>query len=174
MGKVTIYLPDALEQRVRAAELQVSTICQQALEQELLIVDARAALTTDLGETLERFRADVQRVDEEKTAEYQEGYALGVLWAREQTGFAELKELHETTRSADWSEFLVREKQSLYAFLEAQGVVDRPGIDRHTSPDSPGWFQLRRTPFTDGIVAGAHSVFQAVQDFLPETPREGS
>ncbi|MTD55719.1 type II toxin-antitoxin system CcdA family antitoxin [Amycolatopsis pithecellobii] len=35
MGKINVYLPDELEQQVKAANISVSPVCQQALQQEL-------------------------------------------------------------------------------------------------------------------------------------------
>lgn len=50
MPKVTIYLPDDLSARVKAAKISVSPVCQKALETELERHEARRRLVNEMEE----------------------------------------------------------------------------------------------------------------------------
>jgi post-segregation antitoxin (ccd killing protein) len=64
LGKVTIYLSDELEARVRDAGISMSPVCQQALTEEVEQMEAR----NELGDKMEAQRITLWRNNDESTA----------------------------------------------------------------------------------------------------------
>ncbi len=66
MAKVTIYLPDDLAERVRAAGVSMSPVCQAALEKEVKHVTNVAELHKQMG----RIEVNLRRPNGEEGEEY--------------------------------------------------------------------------------------------------------
>ena len=78
MAKLTIYLPDDLAERLEAhrKDVQVSGVCQEAIERKLTILDARAEATNDIDEVVARLRHDARH----------DGSRYGTQYAKEKLG----------------------------------------------------------------------------------------
>jgi hypothetical protein len=157
MGKVNVYLPDWLEQQVRQAQVSVSPVCQRALEEEVKRVNAQRAITSELEKAAERLRGTRTQSD----VDFEEGRELGTRWAKEAATVAELEVMYSLSGEnvlrldvdeADW--------ETLYNFLDNE----LPG--RHN-----GRISFTIDPFTEGLIAGAVGVFEAVAPLLKPSHR---
>jgi Post-segregation antitoxin CcdA len=138
MPKTTIYLPDPLAGEVKSAGINVSAVCQKALEQEVRRMEARAAVTNDLAAVEARLR---DTIDEEDKEEYDKGFAEGAAWARDVASFRELEDV-AGLRETHWSSAQLPE--SLTNFLEWSSAHVEPG------------------PTVDGVIDGAGTIYDAV------------
>jgi post-segregation antitoxin (ccd killing protein) len=98
--KINIYLPDDLGERVRAAEgLNVSRVCQAALEQEVTLIAAVQTSTTDIEQAAVRLRKS--RGDRAKELESL-GYELGSHWAKTSAEWNHLVQLDKIGKTVVW------------------------------------------------------------------------
>lgn len=154
MGKVTIYLADSLEERVREAGVSMSPICQQALEKEVEKVEAMAKATSDMERVAARLQATVS---DEYVKEREDGRQRGVEWAREVASLRELEELCDLAHEPHWLVVRLDEDHSIRAFLE---WGDAGGLD------------VDRSPFIEGFIEGAESVHEAVLPLMWDDRKE--
>lgn len=150
--QVNIYLPDDLATRVRAAEgLNVSRVCQAALEQELEMVQAKEAARTDLEAAAVRLRKSHGNWDKEVRSL---GYELGSDWAKTWAEWAEL----------DW----------LDAPAESWGVPEHVLEQRHASireylstlEDVPAFEDNGEDPFFVAFLDGARETFREIRRLM--------
>lgn len=146
MGKVTVYLPDALEERVRTAGVSMSPVCQRALEEEVLKVEARQNATSEIEQVAARLRGTV--ADEEREKQ-DEGYNDGARWAREMATVAELEEMDSLVREY-WMSWQPDDEHSIWKFI---------GVE-------PGGGAWSHDAWLDGFIEGATSVYDAARPLL--------
>jgi len=148
VGKVTIYLPDSLEERVRGHSISMSPVCQKALEEDVRKVEAKAKATNDIVGVAERLRATRDEAEQE---EYQRGRELGVEWARESATLGELENMEELSRT-NWVSWEIGEN-TLTGYLEKEWNVSRI-------------VRVKRSPFMNGLINGALDVLREVNPHL--------
>ncbi len=151
-----IYLPDDLSQAVQEAGISLSAACQKALQQEVRKVQATKEAGSDLEEVAARLRGT--RAEKEQR-DYQQGYGLGVRWAKEEATEAELAWAAETAKE-HWISLGINEDNSLLGFLEAELDLD---FHQGGAWGTVGW---RRDPFMIGLLGGAAEVHHRVTPLL--------
>ena len=151
--KVTIYLPDPLAEEVKAADLPVSTICQEALTAAL--ARRRVHLNPeDLDAVVQRLHASHALYTSE---EFSRGMRDGAWWAREFADRDELEKLAALEQDGQlgdvWRAFDVSDGWwTLHDFLSGGHT---PEDDTH---------ELRReVPYHEGFVRGAWQVWDRVR-----------
>ena len=151
--QLNIYLPDELAAKVRAAEgLNVSAVCQAALRQELEMIEAKEAATTDLEAAAVRLRAS--HGDWENDLRTQ-GYAMGARWAKDYAEWAELEALEDEARGVGLDrEVTARVDDSIEEYLRA--LDDVPTIREWNADD----------PFLAAFADGAVETFQEIQRLM--------
>lgn len=163
MPKVNVYVPDDLLTAVRAAELPVSAVCQEALEAELRRLEASTKASRGLRAVADRLLAGREAADRVAA---EEGYLLGVRWAQES---ASLNELERIDRVVDrgWALQLHRVPSLITLFLE-----ESPDAD----PDPDDWLDGESSIFDRGVIEGASTVYRQVQPLLgaSTTPKRTS
>ncbi|SRR6266516_3440027 len=155
-SRVNVYLPDDLAEAVHKAGISVSAICQKALEQEVRKVQAQKEASSDLEQVaarLKKTRADKAQRD------YQEGYELGLRWAKEQAAEEELAWAAELARE-HWISLGINGENSLLGFLEAELDLD---FHQGGAWRTVGW---KRDPFMIGLLEGAAEVYRKVTPLL--------
>ena len=95
MPKVTIYMPDALAERVKALGLSMSPICQSALQQEVDKVTAVQNATRNLDKVARRLR---KTIEEHEVASRRQGFSDGTKWARDTATMSEFRRVAGTHR----------------------------------------------------------------------------
>jgi hypothetical protein len=153
LAKVTIYLPDQLEDAVRAHDIGMSVVCQKALEHEVRDVELRQQAADDLQKVVERLRGTQQQQQERERAS---GFDLGVRWARQWATLEELQAL-AVLNGQNWTAWIIDENHSLYYSIVNERL---DGKTPWTIRLGPG------EPFVDGLIAGALEVYEAVADQL--------
>jgi len=155
MAKVTIYLPDRLEEAVRAHGIRMSAVCQRALEQEVKQLELRQQATDDIEKVAERLKGTRQQQEERERAS---GFNLGVRWAKQWATLDELRDLAELNRQ-NWVAWMIDENHSLYDAI----------VNERLDGKTPWQIRLGAgEPFVDGLIAGAMEVYEAVADQLSE------
>ncbi|KUO15271.1 type II toxin-antitoxin system CcdA family antitoxin [Streptomyces dysideae] len=92
MPKINVYVPDALAERVKAAGISVSPICQRALEEEVRRMEAQQKASAELLEVAARLRA-TQPEAGIGGEEGSRGHQAGLNWARTTATYEELSEM---------------------------------------------------------------------------------
>jgi hypothetical protein len=155
LAKVTIYLPDQLEDAVRAHDIGMSAVCQRALEQEVREVELRQQAADDLQKVAERLRGTQQQQEDRERAS---GFDLGVRWARQWATLEELQAL-AVVNSQNWTAWMIDESHSLYDSI----------VNERLDGKRPWTIRLRAgEPFVNGLVAGALEIYEAVADQLSQ------
>jgi hypothetical protein len=162
MAKASVYLRDELLEEARRLEVPVSSVCQRAVEEAVRLSRAATEARSDLVPVAERLRRS-ETTDYDRR--FQDGFDLGIRWAREHASLDELKDLAEMVR-AGAPAILVTEDHSLPAFLT--GCF----WDADVPPDL--FTRLGERPFDRGIVAGATEVYEAVRPLLEPISRRRS
>jgi hypothetical protein len=153
--QMTIYLATPLAGRVREANVNVSRICQQALEAELNRYDtAQECLSDDdLDSVAARLRASR---DEVRERVWNQGHRRGTEWARSRATYGELHVVGELG-SREWTTVATDlvEWPTLHDLLTNEFQLE---AFRHELKSDKPWAQ--------GFVQGATEVWQAVKDKL--------
>ncbi len=160
MAKVTIYLPDQLEERVRAAEIPLSPICQRALEEEVNRMQLHKTANRGLRSVARRLqssRHDSGRPD------YSLGKRAGIEWAREKATYQELSDLAGYALRQNWSRLEVRGGSEMADALADLGDDLLPE-DHDEHKGRP--IQLERNEALTGFVDGACEVWTQVRPLL--------
>jgi post-segregation antitoxin (ccd killing protein) len=157
--KKVIYVPEKLARRLDAVEgLNVSALCQRAIEAELDRRDALRDATADIDQVVARLRAS--RSDDYE-AERAKGRELGLSWARETATLTELEELSEIGRDR-WLWFELYPEHSLVRQL----VVQEGWWPEDLATDARFDRRDDNGPFIEGILAGALEVYDAAAPHL--------
>ena len=151
MPKLNIYLPDALYQAVKEAEIRVSGICQQALEAELVRASALAAAEKPVEIIVDHLRSHVR---EDDNTRYARGVELGVRWATELATLAEMEEVRGWTQHP-WRQLpLHPDKHTLPQVYCHEMELPAP------VPGEAFWFE--RSPYIQGLVDGIARIHEQV------------
>jgi len=151
-SRVNVYLPDELARAVRETDIAISAVCQAALEQEVRRVQATKQASSDLEQVAARLKQT--RTDKEER-DYQQGYELGIRWAKEEATEAELEWAAETASENWFSMGHDPEESSLWRFLEVE-----------TDDDYSRGGDFERSPWLLGIFEGAAEVYRQVTPLL--------
>lgn len=154
MAKVTIYLPDSLEEAVRAADISMSPICQHALQEEVRKVEAVKNATRDIERVASRLRGTIE---EEAVEDRKEGFEWGADWARDIATFSELEAVVSRTYAEWWDN-----GPGGFIATSFEGVVE------YLNSGDDGAFarKLDQEPFVRGFVEGAETVYNEVRPLL--------
>jgi len=150
---VTIYLPDALADEVKAARVAVSPICQEALRREVERMQLAARADDDVKAAARRLRA--ARSDEE-TAEIERGRTAGRAWALQRAMPSELEAMCELD-SEWWVSFGPPDEgpgdpwPTLYEELAMLAPVSIDPSER---------YQIDRDPFMVAFVESASDTYR--------------
>lgn len=159
MPKVNVYVPDELLAEVRAADIAVSTVCQEALEAEVRRRNAVAGADEDLLAVAARL---VEADAAEQRRAHEDGLAFGIWWAR---GYATRAELEVVDRAVGrgW-------------MVQYRSVPTMIGalMRRYDEPDvaSDDWLDGERSSFDRGVLVGAADVYRAVKPLLEDAQRQ--
>ena len=160
MAKVTIYLPDQLEEQVRAAGIPPSPVCQRALENEVNRVQLSKTATRGLRSVARRLQSSKH---DSGQPDYRLGKKAGIEWAREKATYQELADLAEYALHHNWSRLEVRVGSEMADALADLGDDLLP--DDHD--DSKGRsIELERNEALSGFVDGACQVWTEVRPLL--------
>lgn len=144
--RMNISVPDELAEQVRARELPISGICQDALRKAVELDEKKEKILTDLDSVVERLRGtqDSARLDA-----VEHGRALGDRWAREWASFDELKDV---AKMDPW-QFSQNRIDSIREFYVETGRPDRD-------------FRHYDTDMSAGFIEGAREIWEAVEPRL--------
>jgi hypothetical protein len=160
MAKITIYLPDQLEEQVRAAGIPLSPICQRALEQEVKKVEMSKTATRGLKSVVRRLQSSKQ---DSNGPDYSLGKKAGVEWAREKASYRDLADLAEYALNHNWSRLEVRVGSEMADAISDLGDDLLP--DDHD--ESKGRvIEVERNEALAGFVDGACQVWTEVRPLL--------
>ncbi|SRR6266540_7369109 len=147
--RVNIYLPTDLAEEVRAADLNVSQIAQEALRAEL----DRRELTAGADVVVARLRGTL---GEEERRQREQFYEWGKEWAQTRATVAEL-EAFETLTGMAWDSWIIPPGHSLKPFmadLAGWGRVSRvqrgPAFEALIEGALTVWGQLREDVYSEG------------------------
>ncbi|WP_370078385.1 type II toxin-antitoxin system CcdA family antitoxin [Streptacidiphilus sp. MAP12-16] len=87
---MNISVPDDLAERVRARDLPISSICQDALRKAVRQAEQTEKIMIDIEVVIERLRGTQ---DEERNRTVEQGRRLGIRWAKERATAAELEQV---------------------------------------------------------------------------------
>ncbi|WP_416978676.1 type II toxin-antitoxin system CcdA family antitoxin [Streptomyces sp. T028] len=146
---MNISVPDELAEQVRARDLPISAICQDALRKAVDRHHVKENVMSDIAAVVERLRGTIDDAAREKR---QEGRADGIRWAKEYSTAAELEEMASYQGGGgDLTD------HTLLAFQS----------DKTNSPDS--YFAVRvdvEDPYWEAFIAGAAEVWDVVAERL--------
>ncbi|MGI5159402.1 type II toxin-antitoxin system CcdA family antitoxin [Microbispora sp. CA-102843] len=96
---MNISVPDELAERVRAYDLPISAICQDALMEAVRRARLKEKVMDDIQAVAERLQATMPEVVLKK---YEEGYDVGVQWAKKEASVYQLKLIAGEIPNARW------------------------------------------------------------------------
>ncbi|MFG2948166.1 type II toxin-antitoxin system CcdA family antitoxin [Streptomyces adustus] len=144
--RMNISVPDELAEQVRARDLPISSICQDALRKAVDLAEKKERIMSDMQAVIERLR-DTR--DEERQRHTDEGRELGILWAK---GYATADELRKVAEG-DGMDY------------EA-GVGSSAGIAEFYAEVENNYDEKYQEEHNDAFVVGAREVWEAVKDSL--------
>ncbi len=154
MARVNVYLPDDLAQRVKERGIQVSPVCQRALEKEVNVRSSDLMAEHDVERIITRLR-DTQSEDDLREQEI--GRSLGGQWARE---VCTLKELETVAGNIEDEKLFMREGGAALASHIWNADEMPEGADLSDA------FSMVDYPRFDAALQGATDVYNALQDRL--------
>jgi post-segregation antitoxin (ccd killing protein) len=153
--RMNISVPDSLAEQVRARDLPISAICQEALRDAVERERAKEGVRSNIAAVVERLRGTIDDKDREKHKSDREmrdeGHADGIAWAKDYATAAELKYMASYDPRRDGPPL-----RSLFPFMsdkKNEKVTHIPLISL-------------KDPYWEGFVAGAGEVWNAVADQL--------
>ena len=144
MPKVTIYLPEALHAAVKAVEITVSPICQEALRKEVERMKMIEKASDDIKRVADRLR---KSMDEAEESRFDLGIDYGMDWASQYAEWEDLSELVKMNTD-NWLDF---ESESVNEYLSEMEDQDLYNVVFGVSNN-----------FTFGFMSGANSIYKKV------------
>ena len=144
--RMNISVPDDLAEQVRARDLPISSICQDALREAVGLHDKKERTMTDIQAVVERLRGTQ---NEERQHHIDEGRELGILWAKKYATADELREVAE----GDPSDY-------------ERGIGSSTGIAQFYEEVENDFTEEYSEEHNDGFVEGAREVWKAVKSLL--------
>ncbi|MFD4874469.1 type II toxin-antitoxin system CcdA family antitoxin [Streptomyces sp. NPDC058420] len=153
---MNISVPDSLAEQVRARDLPISAICQEALLDAVERERAKEGVSSNFAAVVERLRGTVDVRDRERQKSDREmrgeGHADGIAWAKDYATAAELQYM----ASYDPARKEGSPLRSLFPFMsdkKNEKVTHIPPIKV-------------KDPYWAGFIAGAGEVWAVVADQL--------
>ncbi|MGW2620346.1 type II toxin-antitoxin system CcdA family antitoxin [Streptomyces sp. NPDC001500] len=143
---MNISVPDELAEQVRARDLPISSICQDALRKAVTLAEKKDQIMSDMQAVIERLRGTK---DEERQRHIDEGRELGILWAKQYATADVLRKVAE----GDGADYEV-------------GVGTSAGIAEFYAEVENNYDADYQEEHNDAFVAGAREVWEAVKDSL--------
>jgi hypothetical protein len=172
MPKINVYVSDDLAERVRAAGISVSPVCQRALEEEVRKMEAGAETYEIASRVVERWRTN-RRARPELHGPERRGYKVGLNWARNWATPDQLRALG--TRGVDGPDFspvmVGPEMSDLYAELVHIGpeMSHRYVGLMHQEHGVTDTIELSPLePFGRGVLQACNEVWLSVQELLEQ------
>ncbi|MFD4788881.1 hypothetical protein ACFWN1_17860 [Streptomyces sp. NPDC058459] len=139
-------MPDGLAEQVRARDLPISSICQDALRKAVDLAEKKEQIMSDMQAVVERLRGTQ---DEERQHHVDEGRELGILWAKEYATASELRKVAEGDGEA-----------------YEHGVGSTAGIAEFYAEVENSYDPKYQEEHNDAFVLGAREVWDAVKHEL--------
>jgi len=151
-ANITITVPDELGAKVEKwkDQMDVSKVCQKALQTEIVRLEGFPKFGGDLWETLERLRED-------KETSYQVGWQIGVEYVKEEVDLAELRRVRNLAFSL--FEDLPRRCRDRFEQLTARHAGEEGSVDGE-SRDLP----LNREEYARGCRDGIKALAAFLED----------
>ena len=144
---MNISVPDELADQVRARDLPISSICQDALRKAVDLTEKKEQIMSDMQAVIERLRGTQ---DEDRQRHTDEGHELGILWAKQWATATELEKVADGDRLT-FERLLTGGELTLTEFYDnAEHGYDADYADEHN----------------EGFIAGAREVWDAVKHEL--------
>nr|WTB31191.1 type II toxin-antitoxin system CcdA family antitoxin [Streptomyces sp. NBC_00830] len=144
---MNISVPDQLAEQVRARDLPISAICQEALRKAVELNEKKEKTMPDLQAVAERLR---QTRDEEEVKQHTEGIELGRVWAKDWATYDELKSVVEAEH-----------------FTVGQGEIWHDGSLKDFYKEVEHHFREEyMDAHCEGFVVGAGDVWDAVKELI--------
>jgi hypothetical protein len=144
--RMNISVPDQLAEQVRARDLPISAICQEALRKAVELDEKKEQVMSDIQAVVDRLR---RTQNEEAQRHIDEGRVLGILWAKQYATADELRQVAEGSGS-DYELGIGSEAGIRQFYEEVENNYDPEYQDEHN----------------DAFVAGAREVWDAVKELL--------
>lgn len=142
--RMNISVPDELAEQVRARDLPISSICQDALRKAVDLAEKKEQIMSDVQAVIERLRGTQ---DEERQRNIDEGRELGILWAKGYATADELRKVAEGDRLSVEKMLSSNELVLVDFYREAEHNFNEDFADDHN----------------EGFIAGAREVWDAVK-----------
>jgi FtsZ-binding cell division protein ZapB len=151
--QVNIYLPKDLADKIRVLDgLNVSQICQQALQRQVDAAQARSDALTDLEQAAVRLRESHGDWQEELT---RLGAELGSTWAKEEAHWADLVLLDDERRGIEVdAEAWAHMKDSAARYVEK---LDRGPVRAWDDAEDP---------FVEAFFQAATDTFRSIRKLM--------
>ncbi|MFD9651761.1 type II toxin-antitoxin system CcdA family antitoxin [Streptomyces mirabilis] len=144
--RMNISVPDELAEQVRARDLPISSICQDALREAVESHDKKERTMTDIQAVVERLRGTQ---NEQRQRHIDEGRELGILWAKQYATADELRKVAE----GDGQDY-------------EQGIGSSAGIAEFYAEVENDYDEEYQEEHNDAFVEGAREVWEAVKSSL--------
>ncbi|MER6355680.1 type II toxin-antitoxin system CcdA family antitoxin [Streptomyces sp. NPDC001634] len=144
--RMNISVPDELAEQVRARDLPISSICQDALRKAVDLAEKKEQIMTDMQAVVERLRATQ---NEERQRHIDEGRELGILWAKQYATADELRQVAE----GDGEDY-------------ERGIGSGAGIAEFYQEVENNYDEEYQEEHNDAFVEGAREVWEAVKHLL--------
>ncbi|MFF3872930.1 type II toxin-antitoxin system CcdA family antitoxin [Streptomyces sp. NPDC001978] len=143
---MNISVPDPLAEQVRARDLPISAICQEALRKAVELDEKKEQLMSDIQAVVDRLRGTL---NEERQRHTDEGRELGILWAKQYATAAELRQVAEGD-GEDFERGIGTGASIAQFYEEVENNYDEEYSEEHN----------------DGFAAGAREVWEAVKELI--------
>lgn len=148
--RMNISVPDELAEQVRAHDLPISAICQEALRKAVERARLQEKAMNDIEAVAARLRGTAVEANQDK---HDEGYDDGVRWAKQYATRDDLSYMSSSGYDADSEEL-----------LQLPSLVDYIGAKHHLNLTSVR--VDHSDPYWQGFIRGAGEVWEAVEALI--------
>jgi hypothetical protein len=156
MPNKTIYIADALAEKMKAFDLKWSAIASQAFETAIKLERVKSVDTSDAS--IERLRASRDKDDERRKAE---GIASGKNWALHKAEYSDI----ERVVNIDFEQIDAAESNADAAYLLAAAMLDEERPSVSDAIEQMEYFLGRKSPTiaeVRGFIEGVWDVYSQV------------
>lgn len=150
--RMNISVPDELADQVRARDLPISSICQDALRKAVDAAEKKEQIMSNMQAVIERLRGTQ---DDEKKAAFDAGRELGITWAKDWASATDLQRVAQSDRLT-WENNMGFGGDTDANIQEFRDEIQRAGSDYEFNADYAD-------EDTEGFIVGAGEVWDAVK-----------
>lgn len=162
MPTQNVYIPEPLAKELKGLDINLSRVCQVALEREVRKAKAKREAKTLIDEAVIRLRAARKEFEEE----FREGHDVGTRWVAEKAGFRDLQWTMRLVESGMKSDFFQVDGSLLVSLNNHWGTDDEPMPFWQEIEQGTSYLADATRPFYQGVMTGIREMHDQIMPIL--------